>query len=399
MRWLRKSLRAAGSIAVLVGILAAVFAGAGSAACLAQQTAGKDAVASPGDQPSDPGPLASDLSPALHAKPIHAAMKKVADWELARVEAQPPSRAWDFGALDIGLMAASRTLHDRRYSDYVASVGDHFGWTLERTMYPANDFAISQAFIEIYRSSHKEEQLAPLRRQYDDAVALLNDPEKPAWWWCDALFMAPAAGVELSDITGDDTYNAYVDREWGETEKLLYDKQKHLFSRDANYLDKHEKNGEKIFWSRGNGWVMAGVVRVLATLPSDDPLRPHYIALLRAMAAEVKQVQGSDGLWRPGLLDADSYPLPEVSGSAFFTYAIAWGIDHHMLDADTYLPVVEKAWAGMLTHVYQDGRLGSIQPIGEAPASYKPSSSYNFGIGAFLLAGSELDALSTHKHW
>ena len=96
----------------------------------------------------------------------------------------------------------------------------------------------------------------------------------------------------------------------------------------------------------GNGWVMAGLVRVLATLPSDDPLRPHYIALLREMAAEVASVQGSDGLWRPGLLDAASYPLPEVSGSAFFTYAIAWGIDHHMLDADIYLPVVEKAWAG-----------------------------------------------------
>jgi rhamnogalacturonyl hydrolase YesR len=172
-----------------------------------------------------------------------------------------------------------------------------------------------------------------------------------------------------------------------------------LFSRDVNYLNKREKNGEKIFWSRGNGWVMAGLVRVLATLPSDDPLRPHYIALLREMAQEVAAIQGNDGLWRPGLLDAGSYPLPEVSGSAFFIYAIAWGINHRMLDAETYLPVVEKAWSGTLTHVYQDGRLGSIQPIGEAPAEYKPSSSYNFGVGAFLLAGSEMDTLSEHKHW
>jgi unsaturated rhamnogalacturonyl hydrolase len=326
-------------------------------------------------------------------------MRKVADWELQRVQSQAPSRAWDFGALDIGLMAASRTLHDQRYSQYVASVGEHFGWKLERTTYPANDFAIAQAWIEVYRSSHNEAQIAPLRGQFDDAVALLNDPEKPAWWWCDALFMAPVAGVELSDITGDPTYNSYVDREWGKTEKLLYDRQKHLFSRDAHFLDKREKNGEKIFWSRGNGWVMAGIVRVLAGLPSDDPLRPHYIALLREMAAEVASLQGSDGLWRPGLLDAGSYPLPEVSGSAFFTYAIAWGIDHHMLDAEKYLPVVQRAWAGMLAHIYQDGRLGSIQPIGEAPADYKASSSFNFGVGAFLLAGAEMDILSGRKHW
>ena len=326
-------------------------------------------------------------------------MRKVADWELQRVQAQAPSRAWDFGALDIGLMAASRTLHDPRYSQYVASVGDHFGWKLERTTYPANDFAIAQAFIEVYHGSHNEAQIALLRKQYDDAVSLLNDPDKPAWWWCDALFMAPPAGVELSDITGDNTYSAYVDREWGKTEKALYDRQKHLFSRDASYLEKREKNGEKIFWSRGNGWVMAGLVRVLMNLPSDDPLRPHYVGLLREMAAEVASIQGSDGLWRPGLLDAGSYPLPDVSGSAFFTYAIAWGISHHMLDAEKYLPVVEKAWGGMLAHIYKDGRLGSIQPIGEAPASYKPSSSYNFGIGAFLLAGSELDVLSERKHW
>src|SRR5665213_792268 len=399
MRWLCRTLWAAGSTAMLLGILIAVLLGTSNAACFAQQPTKNEAAPSPGDQPSDPGPLATDLSPALHSKQIRAAMRKVADWELQRVQAQPPSRAWDFGALDIGLMAASRTLHDSRYSQYVASVGEHFGWKLERTTYPANDFAIAQAFIEVYRSSHKEEQVAPLRRQFDDAVALLNDPEKPAWWWCDALFMAPPAGVQLSDITGDDTYNAYVDREWGKTEKVLYDRQKHLFSRDVNYLNKREKNGEKIFWSRGNGWVMAGIVRVLASLPSDDPLRPHYIALLREMAAEVASIQGSDGLWRPGLLDAGSYPLPEVSGSAFFTYAIAWGINHRMLDAEKYLPVVEKAWSGMLTHVYQDGRLGSIQPIGEAPAEYTPSSSYNFGVGAFLLAGSELDVVSEHKHW
>jgi unsaturated rhamnogalacturonyl hydrolase len=399
MRWLCRTLWAAGSTAMLLGILIAVLLGTSNAACFAQQPTKNEAAPSPGDQPSDPGPLATDLSPALHSKQIRMAMRKVADWELQRVQAQAPSRAWDFGALDIGLMAASRTLHDPRYSQYVASVGEHFGWKLERTTYPANDFAIAQAFIEVYRSSHKEEQVAPLRRQFDDAVALLNDPEKPAWWWCDALFMAPPAGVQLSDITGDDTYNAYVDREWGKTEKVLYDRQKHLFSRDANYLNKREKNGEKIFWSRGNGWVMAGIVRVLANLPSDDPLRPHYIALLREMAAEVASIQGSDGLWRPGLLDAGSYPLPEVSGSAFFTYAIAWGINHRMLDAEKYLPVVEKAWSGMLAHVYQDGRLGSIQPIGEAPAEYTPSSSYNFGVGAFLLAGSELDVVSEHKHW
>jgi rhamnogalacturonyl hydrolase YesR len=296
-------------------------------------------------------------------------------------------------------MAASRTLHDQRYSDYVASVGEHFGWKLERTTDPANDFAIAQAWIEVYRSLHNEAEIAALRRQFDDAVTLLNDPEKSAWNRSDDLFMMPPAGAALSDVTSDDTYDAYVDREWVKTEKVLYDRQRHLFSRDASDVNKHEKNGEKIFWARDNGWVMAGMVRVLQDLPSDEPLRPQYVALLREMAAAVAPLQGSDGLWRPGLLDAGRYPLPDLAGSALLTYALAWGIEHRMLDADTYLPVVERAWAGMLTHVYADGRLGCIEPIGAAPGEYKASSSSNFGVGAFLLAGAEMDALSGRKHW
>lgn len=381
--------------ACLVAMLLATANGNSSA----QQVVAAAAEPSPGDQPDDPGPLAADLSPTLHSKAIRAAMKRVADWELARVQAQPPSRSWDFGTLDIGLLAASRTLHDGRYSNYVVSVGDHFGWKLERTSYPANDFAIAQAFLEISNGGRDSDRVAPTRRQFDDAITVLNDPNKPAWWWCDALFMAPMAGMELTTITGDDTYENYVNREWDKTEKQLYDRQKHLFSRDASYLDKHENNGEKVFWSRGNGWVMAGLVRVLATMQPDDPMRAHYVDLLRQMASEVASLQGGDGLWRPGLLDSASYPLPEVSGSAFFTYALAWGIEHRMLDSDKYLPVVERAWAGLVGHIYKDGRLGCIQPIGEAPAGYKPSSSYNFGVGAFLLAGSELDVLSEHKHW
>lgn len=361
------------------------------------QSTATTAIKQAGDDPAIPGPPPAGLSPALHGKQIRAAVKLVADWELARVQKQPPSRAWDAATLDVGFMAASRSLHDKRYGQYVDSIGDHFGWRPERTVSPASDFAIAQAYIEVYRSSHNEGQVSASRKQFDDAMASL-DPQKPVFWWADALFMAPPAGVALSDITSDPTYNAYVNRQWGYTEKLLYDRQKHLFSRDAADIGRHEKNGEKVFLARSNGMVMAGLVRVLADLPSDDPLRPHYVDLLRQMAAAVAVVQPSDGLWRPGMLDAASYSLPDVAGSAFITYALAWGIGHRMLDAEQYLPVVEKAWGGMLAHVYADGRLGSMAPMNDAE-EYGPGSSYNFGVGAFLLAGAEVDALSDRKHW
>ena len=115
------------------------------------------------------------------------------------------------------------------------------------------------------------------------------------------------------------------------------------------------------------------------------------------MAGEVASIQGQDGLWRSGLLDPDSYPLPEISGSAFFTYAIAYGINEHILDRRRYLPVVERSWNGMLSHIYADGRLGSIQPIDGQPGIFRPSASYVYGVGGFLLAGAELERLSQRR--
>jgi rhamnogalacturonyl hydrolase YesR len=221
-------------------------------------------------------------------------------------------------------------------------------------------------------------------------MATPDDPATPLWWWCDALYMAPPVFADMAAATGDQKYLTYMDHEWTLTTDLLYDHSKRLYSRDATYLDKHEKNGEKIFWARGNGWVMGGIVRVLKVLPAGSPLRPKYVALLKEMAAASLAIQGKDGLWRPGLLDADSYLLSEVSGSAFITYALAYGVNEGILDRATYEPAVHKAWAGLLTHVYADGRLGCIQPVGAAPDAFTETSSYVYGVGAYLLAGSEI---------
>jgi rhamnogalacturonyl hydrolase YesR len=237
----------------------------------------------------------------------------------------------------------------------------------------------------------------PTEEQLDELMKQPDDPAKPVWWWCDALFMAPPVWARLYGATHDIAYLDYMDREWWITSTLLYDPQEHLFSRDATFLKKREANGQKLFWSRGNGWVMAGMARVLDEMPEDYPTRGKYLDQFRQMAAHVARLQGADGLWRPGLLDAQAYPLPEVSGSAFFVYALAWGINHRVLDRATYLPVVSKGWHGLLEHVYEDGRLGSIQPIGSAPGAYSATSSYVYGVGAFLLAGSQVIELSKKR--
>jgi rhamnogalacturonyl hydrolase YesR len=167
-----------------------------------------------------------------------------------------------------------------------------------------------------------------------------------------------------------------------------------LFYRDKSFFNAHEANGSKVFWARGNGWVFAGLARVLAEMPADYPARPRYVAQFREMAEAIASLQGTDGLWRAGLLDQAAYSLPENSGSAFNAYGFAYGIHSGILDREKYLPVVEKAWQGLLSHVYEDGRLGCIQPVGAAPGAFTATSSYVYGTGAFLLAGSEIYRLA-----
>jgi unsaturated rhamnogalacturonyl hydrolase len=354
--------------------------------------------ASAGDSPDDPGPLATDLSPALTHAAIRKAAQKVADWQLARAE---PifNQQWTYAALYDGLLAASKTSGDPRYHDAVVKMAAHFDWKLVDARFPhADDMALGRSYMELYLETHEPVRMADAKAILDRLIVRPDDPEKLLWWWCDALFMAPPVLAKMSAATGDRRYLDYMDREWWQTSASLYDSVEHLYFRDSRYLTQREKNGQKIFWSRGNGWVMGAFAKVLEFTPKDYPSREKYITQYKEMADRIAAIQGKDGLWRSGLLDPGAYDLPEVSGSAFFTYSLAWGINHGVLDRARFQPVVERAWAGILSHIYADGRLGSIQPIDGEPGKFKPSASSVYGVGAFLLAASELDALAQNTH-
>jgi unsaturated rhamnogalacturonyl hydrolase len=348
-----------------------------------------------GSEPADPGPLATDLSPSLHPRAIHRAMRKVADWQLS-VARSDFNQQWTSAALYDGLIALSSATHDPIYANAVTAAADSFHWKLLDTRFPhADDEALGQAYLDLYQLHPDPNRLASAQATMNRLAALPPDATHPLWWWCDALFMAPPVLAHLYAITGGRKYLDALDRNWAITSNLLYDPAEHLFFRDASFLHKKEANGQLLFWARGNGWVLAGLANVLQYMPTDYPSRARYVTQFRDMASRIAQLQNPDGLWKTGLLDPGAYTQSEVSGSAFYTFAIAWGINHHLLDRVRFEPVVARAWAGMVHHIYASGRLGSIQPIGAAPGAFTPSSSYVFGVGGFLLAGSELDRMAT----
>jgi rhamnogalacturonyl hydrolase YesR len=208
--------------------------------------------------------------------------------------------------------------------------------------------------------------------------------------------MAPPVITRYAMQMNDESFLKEMDKYYLESYELLYDKKQHLFSRDSRFLwkgidsDIKEKNGNKVFWSRGNGWVIAGLALVLNDLPKNYPNRIFYEKLFLEMSERIKNLQPEDGLWRTSLLSPESYAHGEVSGSGFFTFALAWGINHGLLKKSEYKPVVIKAWEAIAACQQESGKVGWVQNIGANPVPVSSDSWQNFGTGAFLMAGSEI---------
>ena len=387
----------------LVCLLAAAPLIAQSQAITPQEQQGidRDIAQHEGDAPANPVRLAH-LSGKMRPAAIRTAMRNVADWELER--AQPYfDDTWTWATLYDGFMAATPALHDPKYQNAMEAMAESFHWQLRSAVPIADDQAVAQTYLQLDLLHPAPEKTAPTQSALDRLLSGQNAPvpknqAQIPWWWCDALFMAPPVWSRMYAVTHQPKYLAYLDQHWWQTSDLLYDQTRHLYFRDQTYLHKTDARGNPIFWSRGNGWVMAGLARTLDYMPTNEPDRARYENQLRQMAAAIVPLQDpKSGLWHSDLLDAQDYPQPETSGSALITFALAWGVNRGLLSRAEYQPAIAKAWSGLVQQIYADGRLGNIQQTGAGPAHYLPGSSYNYGIGAFLLAGAQVRQLAEHS--
>ncbi|HEX8149550.1 MAG TPA: glycoside hydrolase family 88 protein, partial [Pyrinomonadaceae bacterium] len=294
-------------------------------------------------------------------KSVRAVMQKVFEWQVAHpVEIDAlNNNLWARAAFYAGVMSAGRATGDRRYSEQATRWAESRGWRLGERPRHADDHAPGQAFLELYMLKRDPRMIEHTRSVIDTMVATPRLGRED-WWWCDALFMAPPVLTRLHAVTGERKYLDFLDAMWWDTTDFLFDKEEGLYYRDKNYIGRPNANGKKVFWARGNGWVMGGTVRVLQHLPKSHPTRARYVKLLQTMAASVARVQGADGRWRPSLLDPSEAPMPETSSTGFFCYALAWGVNNGHLERKTYLPVLKRAWQGLVDSVREDGKLGWV---------------------------------------
>jgi len=348
----------------------------------------------------------SQSASAAELKPgeISAALKRSADWQLANPSGTE-IRDWIIAPLYDGLLRTALATGDAKYLAAVVRMGTQSGWTASNRVYHADDHAVGQAWLDVYLMDRtREERLAPMRDRMSHVIAhpiteKLEFGTRPKtkgvsitdrWTWCDAIYMAPPTLARLHTATGDRKYLDFLDAEFQYTYDHLYDPEEKLFYRDATFFDRKTPDGKKVFWSRGNGWVYGGIALMLEHLPKDHAKRGFYETLFKEMTTAILAAQQDDGLWRPSLLDPLEIPLGETSGSGFYTFGLAWGVNHGLLDRETHLPAITRAWNGLMTRVKPDGTVGYVQPIGAAPDHLETGSTQDYGTGAFLLAGSEI---------
>ena len=324
-------------------------------------------------------------------------MKQVAEWQM-NTPLQHKLNDWTNGALYTGLLAYDRLAKDGKGWQWLKAIGDSISWKTGTRIFMADDYCVGSTFCALYKKDKDPNKIAHFKTIADqivenphtESLAWKNAIHLREWAWCDALFMGPPALMALYEVTGNKKYMDITSKLWWKTTDYLYNKSDSLYARDSTFFGKKEKNGANVYWSRGNGWVMGGLVRVLSIMPKNYPDYQRFLALYKGMAPKIAHLQQPDGTWHASLLDPASYPVHETSGTGFYCYALTWGINNKILDAKTYKPVVLKAWTALVASVHPDGKLGYVQRIGAAPDGVTANDTEVYGVGAFLLAGSEL---------
>ena len=315
-----------------------------------------------------------------------------------------PSNIWTRAVYYEGLMALYAVDKNKSYYDYAMQWGEKHNWGLRGGINTRNadNQCCGQTYIDLYLLDNKQnpERVKDIKASIDLMKAT---PKIDDWNWIDALQMAMPVFVKLGNLYNDTSYFNRMYEMYAFTKNKhggngLYNAADRLWWRDKDFVPPYkEPNGEDCYWSRGNGWVVAALAKTLEALPKTDPHYGEYLADFKSMISALLPLQRKDGYWNVSLHDANHFGGKEVSGTSLFIYGMSWGINNNILDKQTYLPTILRAWNAMVKEcVHPDGKLGFVQGTGKEPKDGQPVSFEHtpdfedYGLGCFLLAGTEL---------
>ncbi|MEL7587519.1 MAG: glycoside hydrolase family 88 protein [Prolixibacteraceae bacterium] len=338
------------------------------------------------------------------------------------VEYNPQFTGWADGVFMSALADWAAYDNSRHFREWHEQIAYDLQWEVgHRSLNPANDIAVSLSYAAIWERTGSPRYLISKIEKWDaptvkllaggwksliptierldyqmksypktDNINFEIAANQERWCWCDALYMAAPTYACFANITGNNEYREFMNREFWFTMEALYDQEERLVFRDTRFFSMKEANGAKVFWGRGNGWVVGALARVMNFLPADYHSRERYENRFKQIMSRIIALQDDRGYWHASLLDPDSYPSPEMSATGFFTFGLWWGLNNGLLCEDEYLIPAKKAWAAMVGAVQPNGMLGYVQPIGDTPMNISSSKNEVYGTASFMLAGLEV---------
>lgn len=314
------------------------------------------------------------------------------------------SNLWTRAVYYEGLMAMYAVDPKKEYYDYAVQWGERHKWGLRSGVQTrhADNHCAGQTYIDLYELDGKKhpERVKDIKESIDRMMATDKVDD---WDWIDALQMCMPVYAKLGVLYNDPkyferNYEMYAFTKYKHGGKGLYNPEDKLWWRDKDFVPPYkEPNGQDCYWSRGDGWVVAALVRTMDITPKSDPHYKEYLQDYKDLLSALPPVQREDGLWNVSLHDPTHFGGKEMTGTALFVYGMAYGINHNLIDRNTYLPVLLKAWNAMVKDCVQpNGFLGWVQGTGKEPKDGQPLSVSkepdfeDYGLGCFLLAGSEV---------
>jgi rhamnogalacturonyl hydrolase YesR len=322
---------------------------------------------------------------------------KVFHWQINHHPKSAWNNRWLNATLYNGITDIARAFNDDTYWEAALEWATHVEWKTGERAFNADDYACAYTYLELYQRYGESYMTASAI----DAINTIRESDirgRELWSWSDALFMGPPVLAKLGTVTGDTSYYRMLNEKFWDAQNFLYDEEEHLFYRDAHYFGLRDVRGNKVFWLRGNGWVAAGLVKILEDLPVADRRYHDYLVLYRQMMARIVTLQGSDGLWRTNLLTPEAYPEPETSGSALFCYALTWGVNQDILREEMYAAALVNCWEGLTSHIDENGKLKWVQGVAQRPGPVSEEHSEIYATGAFLMVAGEMYKLAQDKY-